>query len=218
MEGRIQVSHETADLIAKAGKGYWLTKRDTAVEAKGKGEMECFWLTVKGSSGSQHGSISDGETESNLSSTGAEESTEFVMGEGEATKLPSRLARLVEWNSECFCDLLKQVVQRREEVPFKLRGQDESPETAGVGKNEVKEFIELPQYQGDLELSFKKARKVRLKREVKQQLREYITNICCLYRSNDFHVSVPCSRLPHIPTSLTIDCAYCFRTLNTRVT
>ncbi|CAB9500010.1 Receptor-type guanylate cyclase gcy [Seminavis robusta] len=43
---KIQVSQATADLIAAAGKGSWLTKRDELVTAKGKGDMQTFWVNV----------------------------------------------------------------------------------------------------------------------------------------------------------------------------
>lgn len=38
--GKIHVSDVTADLICKAGKHYWLTKREGTVSAKGKGELQ----------------------------------------------------------------------------------------------------------------------------------------------------------------------------------
>jgi class 3 adenylate cyclase len=38
--GYIQVSHETSNLIAAAGKEHWLDQRDGMVAVKGKGEMQ----------------------------------------------------------------------------------------------------------------------------------------------------------------------------------
>jgi hypothetical protein len=38
------LSAETANLLVAAGKGHWLEKRKEKVVAKGKGEMETFWL------------------------------------------------------------------------------------------------------------------------------------------------------------------------------
>jgi hypothetical protein len=40
----IQVSQQTADLIVSAGKGHWLRKRDELVHAKGKGELQTYWM------------------------------------------------------------------------------------------------------------------------------------------------------------------------------
>uniref|UniRef100_A0A7S4P6U7 Guanylate cyclase domain-containing protein n=2 Tax=Guillardia theta TaxID=55529 RepID=A0A7S4P6U7_GUITH len=43
---RIQVSEQTANLLIQAGVSHWLTPRDTKVQAKGKGELQTFWLTA----------------------------------------------------------------------------------------------------------------------------------------------------------------------------
>jgi class 3 adenylate cyclase len=45
IEGKIQVSEATADLISRAGKSHWLTPREELVSVKGKGEMQvCITL------------------------------------------------------------------------------------------------------------------------------------------------------------------------------
>jgi class 3 adenylate cyclase len=41
----IQVSQETADLLITAGKKSWLTQREDAVIAKGKGELVTFFVS-----------------------------------------------------------------------------------------------------------------------------------------------------------------------------
>ncbi|CAB9526093.1 natriuretic peptide receptor 2 [Seminavis robusta] len=46
LRDKIQVSQVTADLIAAAGKGSWLTKRDELVTAKGKGDMQTSWVNI----------------------------------------------------------------------------------------------------------------------------------------------------------------------------
>jgi hypothetical protein len=43
LPGKIQVSEETAMLIQRDSKSQWLTKRDTTITAKGKGEMQTYW-------------------------------------------------------------------------------------------------------------------------------------------------------------------------------
>jgi hypothetical protein len=48
---RIQVSEASAKLLIAAGKGHWVTARDELVAAKGKGDMQTYWVTVKGSKG-----------------------------------------------------------------------------------------------------------------------------------------------------------------------
>ncbi|KAL3810520.1 hypothetical protein ACHAXA_001872, partial [Cyclostephanos tholiformis] len=41
---KIHLSKETAELLKKAGKGDWITQREFSVKAKGKGDLETFWL------------------------------------------------------------------------------------------------------------------------------------------------------------------------------
>ncbi len=43
---RIQVSESTAGLLTESGCGHWVEKRDFKVAAKGKGEMQTFWVNV----------------------------------------------------------------------------------------------------------------------------------------------------------------------------
>lgn len=44
LRGKIQVSETTAKLLIAADKASWLKKRDTLVAAKGKGDMQTYWV------------------------------------------------------------------------------------------------------------------------------------------------------------------------------
>lgn len=59
MKDRIQISQETADLLVSAGKSHWFCKRDGLVKAKGKGELQTYWLTTTtgGGGGGRRGSV-----------------------------------------------------------------------------------------------------------------------------------------------------------------
>jgi len=48
MKDKIQISQETADCLVAAGKKHWLEKRDGLVKAKGKGELQTYWLVSTG--------------------------------------------------------------------------------------------------------------------------------------------------------------------------
>jgi len=41
---RIHVSESTADLLLKGGKQNWVTARDDKIHAKGKGELQTYWV------------------------------------------------------------------------------------------------------------------------------------------------------------------------------
>jgi hypothetical protein len=46
LRDKIQVSQDTADPVA-AGKSKWMTTREEKVVAKGKGEMQTYWVAVR---------------------------------------------------------------------------------------------------------------------------------------------------------------------------
>ncbi|CAB9527558.1 Receptor-type guanylate cyclase gcy [Seminavis robusta] len=46
VKGKIHVSAETAHAITAQGKGHWLTARDDTIMAKGKGEMQTYFVDV----------------------------------------------------------------------------------------------------------------------------------------------------------------------------
>ena len=47
--GRIHVSQATADELVAAGKKSWLSPREEKIVAKGKGEMQTYFVTVRSS-------------------------------------------------------------------------------------------------------------------------------------------------------------------------
>jgi class 3 adenylate cyclase len=52
--GRIHVSQSTADALIVAKKGHWLTSREDKVNAKGKGEMQTYWVQIKSAKSASH--------------------------------------------------------------------------------------------------------------------------------------------------------------------
>ena len=57
MKGRIQVSQATYDILLGSGKMSWLKPREEKIVAKGKGEMQTYWLMPK-----REGTIGSGFT------------------------------------------------------------------------------------------------------------------------------------------------------------
>jgi class 3 adenylate cyclase len=50
-KNRIQVSQATADFLRAAGLRYWLHPRDDLVNAKGKGKVQTYWISLRSASG-----------------------------------------------------------------------------------------------------------------------------------------------------------------------
>lgn len=59
---RIHLSQETAELLIKAGKKDWVEARETLVTAKGKGELQTYWLATSTKSNSSSGTASQGSS------------------------------------------------------------------------------------------------------------------------------------------------------------
>lgn len=57
LPGRIQISTDTAELIKAGGKERWIARREHEVMVKGKGEVQTYWLNVKGCSAGSLGEI-----------------------------------------------------------------------------------------------------------------------------------------------------------------
>ena len=44
---RIQISQSTADLLTEAGKSFWIRPREKRVHAKGKGDVQTYWIVSR---------------------------------------------------------------------------------------------------------------------------------------------------------------------------
>jgi hypothetical protein len=64
-KGRIHISQDTADLIIAAGKSRWNRKREDKVVAKGKGQVQTYWLDTRGTTATT-GSVSSGSEQEEL--------------------------------------------------------------------------------------------------------------------------------------------------------
>ncbi len=152
----IHLSSDTAKLIKDAGKANWLQKRDEVVFAKGKGEMETYWLVLRAHSG--------GSTRSGSSNTTDEsgeldvptpnfEQDDILNPDEVASPFTPKVQRLIEWNVNVLADLLKQ-------IDMKHRGNElqkaspvliNNPDTRFEDDNksildEVQEIITLPHF------------------------------------------------------------------------
>ena len=103
--GRIQLSHTTAMALQKARKAHWIKRREDAVEAKGKGVMETYWLVQK-SRGTEQAPESNGEASDEVRSG----STVEGMNQSQVLKQN----RLIEWCVELLSHHLRKVIARRQ--------------------------------------------------------------------------------------------------------
>ena len=181
--GRIQCSKETADHLTNSGKGAWLQRRTNAIEAKGKGSLETFWVSVHG------------EQVPSRVSTDGDCVTNDKYGPSNPL-LDERTNRLIDWNVEMLLGLLKQIVARRNasESPEKTSSTDKA-DGALLGATpleEVREIIALPEFDKKAASKQPRPEEVFIPEIVQHQLHNLVSCIASMYNDNPFH-SKSCS-------------------------
>lgn len=87
--GKIHLSQDTAEYLVSHGKSDWLSKRADVVVAKGKGEMQTYWLVVntgsrsrtsEGTEETSETSFSDIETSGKASVLSSKRMSSLVSG------------------------------------------------------------------------------------------------------------------------------------------
>jgi class 3 adenylate cyclase len=203
LRNKIHISQETADLLAGSGKGHWITPRAEKVVAKGKGELQTYWLNLRGDSSKSQQSTCSSVSDGVLSETLLVDGT---LGDGSinvTAASPSKISagkhqRLVEWNTDILLRLLREISARREATA------DESPEfiletsrlrTLEQGDihkretvlDEVEEIVNLPKFDAKAVSSQQNPESLDLGEDVFNQLRDYVATIAAMYRDNPFH-------------------------------
>ena len=157
MPNRIHVSQEYADLLIAAGKAKWLSKRDDAIVAKGKGELQTYWLHLGSGPGSTRSSSDGGAVSVSGGSDDMEETNETggmdfhdKIGMLRKAELNVKTQRLVNWNSSVLLKTLIEVVAQR-----------------NAGLPETKQTVITP--------------------EVTEQITQYVSEVASRYLDNPFH-------------------------------
>jgi class 3 adenylate cyclase len=116
---RVQVSTKTANLLIAGGKSHWVTPREDTVMAKGKGELQTYWLSMHSSAGAASvSSGSSGESESTDGDDGSVDDdgpSSALMGI-QVGGLTSKDRRLIDWNVATLSHSLKAVIMQRNSV------------------------------------------------------------------------------------------------------
>jgi hypothetical protein len=170
---KIHLSQETADSLKSIGKGHWVQARETLIEAKGKGQLQTFWLVDLHAEGpkSQY-------TDSDIG-------VDSIMQEDK-----SRPKGLIEWNSEILVCLVKQIIARRNAAPKSIKKSAPSSRTiagtsTGMVLDEVKEIVELPLF--DPSIANISTEFVELPPAVRTQIYNLVSVISSLYRGTFVH-------------------------------
>jgi class 3 adenylate cyclase len=192
--GRIHISQDTANLLIAAGKSRWVQEREDRVVAKGKGELQTYWLDTRGR-GSATGST---YSMSSGSEGGGPEEVADRRGSLVGTDYPQqgaldeKTSRLIDWNVELLLRPLREVVARRQALYCKSNSQTTkdhalSAEVGATVLDEVKESITLPQFDADAARHESHPEDIVLGKAVESELRDYVATVAMMYRENPFH-------------------------------
>jgi class 3 adenylate cyclase len=182
LRDKIQVSQDTADLLIAGGKSKWLVIRDEKVVAKGKGEMQTYWVLV---GTSKNKSSAD-------STSGGDDTVGETGQQGEQNYYPAvcaKTARLTMWNVDVLATLLKQVHAGRggkNVSPLEVDSESDTYSGQQTVLEEVKEIIHLPTFSGQTHTA-NDANNIELDSMVLDQLEDYVSAVASMYRDNPFH-------------------------------
>jgi class 3 adenylate cyclase len=184
--GCIHVSQETATLLMKAGKHSWLKQRHHCINAKGKGLMQTYWLSLGDSSDDN---TVGAESDSKDSLTSDQDLPDFdeIFNDGSVSQ---HTARLINWNVEQLHGLLKQIVARRSMPNSVVSSQHMAFFHVSTGKypiDEVKEIITLPDFDDANSQEALQSEEVILSPIILEQLKLYVKWVSSMYKSNPFH-------------------------------
>uniref|UniRef100_A0A7S3L1M8 Phosphodiesterase n=1 Tax=Amphora coffeiformis TaxID=265554 RepID=A0A7S3L1M8_9STRA len=195
--GFIQCSQATADVLTEAGKGHWVKPREEKVHAKGKGDLQTYWIEV--TAGQQRRSSDD------MSGDGSSQDGQSKIW-GNEDEIPevvtqrARHQRLIDYNVDLLAQHLKAVEARRRVLSMAGRRCSQgghapmihkpSTETTDDGRtvlDEVAEVIRLPTFDARSFKGHVDPASIELDSRVMSQLKRYVTIIAAMYRSNPFH-------------------------------
>lgn len=203
--GMIQASKATAELLIKAGKENWVTPRADRVSAKGKGQMETYWIesNKSGRNSIQNHAASSEDDLSDVLDALVDPidrlADELYDPLSDASKVAKSM-RLINWNVEILYGLLQKIVANRDAAggrPRLTRGNsvhtlvtDDESRIMGRRCNaidEVADVIEMPRFDPRAAKRLADSDGVTLDPAVKEQLRDYVMRIASMYRDVPFH-------------------------------
>jgi hypothetical protein len=197
------LSKQTADILVASGKESWVIPREEKIFAKGKGQLQTFWLRMgadfsASSETKSTTSSSSGAAHKKLQKVGRTETykkSQKPLTELEAEHAEKRMERLVQWQVEGLSNSLRQIIARRASstsrtpslTKEKLRKLPTLLDKHELLK-EVKEVLSLPQFDAKTFHNNVDPSSIQLPQNVIQQLTALVTKIATSYNNeNPFH-------------------------------
>jgi hypothetical protein len=187
---KIQVSQETAELII-ASHPNWVKPRQDIVVAKGKGEMQTYWLLPQRELAATSTHSSEDSENLNIKAAAGEEGSGGASSKDPvAPGVDDKIHRLVDYTSDILLQILKKIVAKRGSeakitpaTEKNLEELEDSIGKAGICLDEVEEIIELPTF----DQAAYNSKDVEVSTDVVAQLVSFVNMVASMYRSNPFH-------------------------------
>jgi hypothetical protein len=140
MASRIQCSPSTGTLLREAGKGKWIREREELVSAKGKGEIQTYWISPRPSASSLNKGRTSEEVDWDMADTNGEYQGSVPVVFDMSRHIHEK-QRMIDWNVEVLCGHLKRIEARRQELSTLLKRN-------ASFKEEEKEMIHFEHQEG----------------------------------------------------------------------
>ncbi|KAL7560177.1 hypothetical protein ACA910_016606 [Epithemia clementina (nom. ined.)] len=183
---KIHCSQTTAELLMGAGKGHWVTPREGAVEAKGKGVLRTFWVHPRANK-----PTSETATSKSGSSNENSDGNELQLLDPQVEKAQKQ-KRLVDWMTELMVEYVKPIVAKRSAVGAKHSWASKSsqvwaPKAGSSPIDELVEIIQLAPFDENMVDAVIERPNATVPDEIRELVREYVAAIAMTYRDNPFH-------------------------------
>lgn len=193
---RIQISEETRDILVASGKEDWTKPRDSKVVAKGKGELQTYWLVL----GSQSGSTTSSSTNVENEQSNTDEKEHMLLKNATETAFTSTAItaasfnqhdpasqRLIFWNAENLLVTVHNILRKRSMEPMvKKQASNKLTLDSKAGTtplDEAKDLIDFPK----LSVMGKHEKPITVDNVVAEQLVHLVTTISTMCNKNSFH-------------------------------
>jgi class 3 adenylate cyclase len=178
IKGRIQASQASATLLIHGGMGDWVKPRESLIQAKGKGTMQTYWID---------------DPHTIAASVDTPDESYSHLNDSIGTSFSEKNQRLIGWNTDVLGRLICQIMARRNMSMSSFRvklAESSAVHHEGEGQNvidEVKEIIELPEFDVRNFGTPQDLDSIVLPPEVASQLRDYVVTIVTKYHNHSFH-------------------------------
>ncbi|KAL7566017.1 hypothetical protein ACA910_011036 [Epithemia clementina (nom. ined.)] len=181
----IHCSQTTAELLIGAGKGHWVTPREDAVEAKGKGVLKTFWINPRANKQESEATSKSGSSNDPI------DVKEIQIVDPQAEKAQKQ-KRLVDWMTELLVEYVKPIVAKRSAGGAKHAWTPKPPHfwASKEGSSPIDELVEIIQlapFDANMVDAVIERPNATVPDEIRELVREYVASIARTYRDNPFH-------------------------------